>query len=114
KKEGIYTIARIVVFKDPLLAEQKSDFAIKKKDGRIWQDDQNVKWIDPYKREVWEYMFDISEEVAAFGVDEIQYDYIRFPDNAAQADQEVAFGNRWGESKADNLLAFLQHAHKRL
>src|SRR5699024_11550687 len=51
KKEGIYTIARIVVFKDPLLAEQKSDFAIKKKDGRIWQDDQNVKWIDPNKRE---------------------------------------------------------------
>src|SRR5699024_281520 len=114
KKEGIYTIARIVVFKDPLLAEQKSDFAIKKKDGRIWQDDQNVKWIDPYKREVWEYMFDISEEVAAFGFDEIQYDYIRFPDNAAQVDQEVAFDNPSGQSTSDNVIDFIQHDIKRL
>src|SRR5699024_7332375 len=84
KEEGIYTIARIVVFKDPYLAEHKPEWAIRKQDGGIWKDASGVQWIDPYKRDVWKYVTAIAKEVAGLGFDEIQYDYIRFPENATE------------------------------
>ncbi|WP_382395271.1 putative glycoside hydrolase [Lentibacillus juripiscarius] len=114
EKEGIYTIARIVVFKDPFLAEQKEEFAIKRKNGGVWQDEQGIKWIDPYKKDVWDYMVSISEEVASYGFDEIQYDYIRFPANAKTADQNITFDNQENMAKDENVLSFLQYANKRL
>ncbi|WP_162200026.1 putative glycoside hydrolase [Ornithinibacillus californiensis] len=114
KDAGIYTIARIVVFKDPYLAANKSDFALKRKNGTVWQDPSGTKWVDPYKQEVWNYITDIAKEASESGFDEIQYDYIRFPERAKQVDQEVAFDNPNGLSKADNILAFLKHSEEQL
>ncbi|MEN2466079.1 putative glycoside hydrolase [Ornithinibacillus sp. JPR2-1] len=114
KDAGIYTIARIVVFKDPYLAAKKQDYAIKRKDGTVWQDPSGTKWIDPYKEEVWNYMTSIAKEVSESGFDEIQYDYIRFPERAKQVDQEVTYDNPTGLSKAENILAFLKHSKQQL
>lgn len=80
KKEGVYTIARIVVFKDNLLANHRPDLAVKDLNGRIWHDRENLAWVDPFKEEVWEYNIQIAVEAAQQGFDEIQFDYIRFPD----------------------------------
>ncbi|GIO25529.1 putative glycoside hydrolase [Ornithinibacillus bavariensis] len=114
KDEGIYTIARIVVFKDPYLAENKGDYAMKRKNGTIWQDAAGTKWVDPYKREVWDYITSIAQEVSDSGFDEIQYDYIRFPENGKRVDQEVSFDNPDRLSKAENILAFLKHSNDKL
>src|SRR5512137_1401237 len=80
KDKGIYTIARIVVFKDNPLAQAKPDWAIKTQSGEIWRDRENLAWVDPFKKEVWDYNIQIAVEAAQYGFDEIQFDYVRFPD----------------------------------
>ncbi|MBI3285385.1 MAG: carboxypeptidase regulatory-like domain-containing protein [Burkholderiales bacterium] len=78
--QGIYLIARIVVFKDDLLADAHPQWAVKTAAGQPWQDREQLSWVDPFQHEVWAYNLDIAEEAAALGFDEIQFDYLRFPD----------------------------------
>jgi hypothetical protein len=80
KDKGVYTIARIVVFKDNPLALKMSDLAVKAQNGQVWRDRENLAWVDPFKKEVWDYNIDIAIEAARIGFDEIQFDYVRFPD----------------------------------
>jgi hypothetical protein len=78
---GIYPIARIVVAKDPLLAEKKLDLAIKRKsDLKPWLDKNGRPWLDPHQRAVWQYAADLAREAYDFGFSEVQFDYVRFPD----------------------------------
>ncbi len=79
REKGIYTIARMVVFKDNPLASGKPDLAVKKKDGTIWLDREGLGWGNPFRREVWDYNIALAKEVASLGFDEINLDYIRFP-----------------------------------
>ena len=79
KDQGIYTIARIAVFKDDHLARARPDLAVHFPDGRIWANDKGTAWVDPYQKEIWDYAIDIASRAAAAGFDEIQFDYIRFP-----------------------------------
>lgn len=78
--KGIYVIARIVTFKDELLAQARPDLAVKTEDGQIYYDREGLPWTDPFKSEVRDYNISIAEEAAQNGFDEIQFDYIRFPD----------------------------------
>jgi hypothetical protein len=80
RDRGVYTIARIVVFKDDPLASAKPDLAVKRPGGALWRDREGLAWTDPFKREVWDYNLAIAEEAARYGFDEIQFDYLRFPD----------------------------------
>ena len=79
KKSGVYTIARIVVFKDNLLPRKRPELGVKRPDGTLWQDHRRIAWTDPYNREVWDYNLDIASRAVAIGFDEIQFDYIRYP-----------------------------------
>jgi hypothetical protein len=79
KEQGVYTIARIAVFKDDHLARARPDLAVRFPDGRIWAGDKGTAWADPYRTEVWDYVIDVASRAAAAGFDEIQFDYIRFP-----------------------------------
>ena len=77
----IYSIARIVVAKDPLLAQAKLHWAIKRKgDLTPWLDKNGNPWLDPHHREVWKYAADLAREAYALGFSEVQFDYVRFPD----------------------------------
>ncbi len=78
--KGVYLIARVVVFKDTLLATAHPEWAIKGPNGKTWQDREQLSWVDPFFQDVWKYNIDIAEEAAALGFDEIQFDYVRFPD----------------------------------
>jgi hypothetical protein len=78
---GIYPIARIVVAKDPLLAQKKLDLAIKRKsDLKPWLDKNGKPWLDPHQRVVWQYAVDLAREAHELGFSEVQFDYVRFPD----------------------------------
>jgi hypothetical protein len=78
---GIYAIARIVVGKDPLLAQKKLDLAIKRKSDLMpWLDKNGNPWLDPHQRIVWQYAADLAREAYELGFSEIQLDYVRFPD----------------------------------
>jgi hypothetical protein len=78
---NIYPIARIVVAKDPLLARKKLDLAIKRKsDLKPWLDKNGKPWLDPHQRVVWQYAADLAREAYEMGFSEVQFDYVRFPD----------------------------------
>jgi len=79
KSKNIYMIARIVVFKDELQASNNEDYAIKKEDGTIWKNHDNMAWVDPFDKRSHNYTISIAEEAAKVGFDEINFDYIRFP-----------------------------------
>jgi hypothetical protein len=81
RAHNIYPIARIVVAKDPLLAEHRREWAVRRKsDGSVWLDKNKKPWLDPTHPEVWKYAADLAAEAVRMGFSEIQLDYVRFPD----------------------------------
>jgi hypothetical protein len=81
RAHNIYAIARIVVVKDPLLADRKREWAIQRKsDHKPWLDKNGNPWLDPHHPEVWNYAADLAAEAVAMGFSEVQFDYVRFPD----------------------------------
>jgi len=77
---GIYVIGRLVVFKDPVYSLKRPDLAVKHVNGGLWKDKDGITWLNPYNRETWDYTISIAKEAVALGFDEIQFDYVRFPD----------------------------------
>lgn len=110
KQEKIYTIARIVVFKDPLLAQKHPDFAVKDKNGGLWRDRKGMVWVDPHNRMVWKYNLDIAKEVINLGFDEIQYDYVRFLSDGLLRNCVYPYSR--GEKKEDVIRDFLLYSKK--
>jgi hypothetical protein len=87
---GIYPIARIVVAKDPLLASKKLDLAIKRKsDLKPWLDKNGNPWLDPHQPAVWQYAADLAHEAYDLGFSEVQFDYVRFPDEKRLVSETV-------------------------
>jgi hypothetical protein len=79
-QEGIYVIARIVVFQDQYLPKVRPDLAVKDNiTGGIWRDRKGLAWLDPASQEVWKYIVEIAKEAIRLGVDEVNFDYVRFP-----------------------------------
>jgi len=124
---GIYVIARVVVFKDPkLYAYDNYRYALW--DGRLdrpWgvfrtytneetEERRTVQvehWVDAYSPEVWEYNVDIAQEIAAMGVDEIQFDYIRFPSDGNTSDIVMRYAVD-GADRVQALEGFLSAARE--
>jgi len=88
--KGVYVIARIAVFQDPVLARSRPDIAVKAEDNlssfmsffaalKLWLDRMNLAWIDPASKEAWDYNIAIAKDALERGFDEINFDYIRFP-----------------------------------
>jgi hypothetical protein len=86
----IFPIARIVVAKDPLLASAKLEWAIKRKsDMQPWLDKNGKPWLDPHHHEVWQYAADLAREAYDIGFSEVQFDYVRFPDEKRLVNEAV-------------------------
>lgn len=110
REKGIYTVARIVVFKDDLLGTARPDLAVRTQDGRVFRDRENLIWVDPSKRAVWDYNISIAVEAAQNGFDEIQFDYVRFPDRKG-----LRFGvESTEENRVKYITGFLSEAYRRL
>ncbi|MBD5526265.1 MAG: putative glycoside hydrolase [Lachnospiraceae bacterium] len=90
KEKNIYLIARIVAFRDPYLAEKKPEWAVHTKSGQIFRDKKGLAWVNPYEREMWDYLAEIASQAAADGFDEVQFDYIRFSTDIGEG--EVDYG----------------------
>jgi len=110
KENCIYTIARIVTFKDHPLAFNKTDLAVKTSSGEVWYDRENLAWADPFKKEVWDYNIRIAVEAAQYGFDEIQFDYVRFPD----ASGLVFSKPNTAENRVKAICGFLMEAKNQL
>ena len=109
----IFPIARIVVAKDPLLAQAKSEWAVKRKsDGAAWIDKNGKPWLDPHHREVWAYAGDLADEAIALGFSEVQLDYVRFPDEPRLI-REATFPLAAGRVRARVIRDQLGYLHAR-
>src|SRR5215208_514244 len=113
RAHGIVAIARIVVFKDPVAAEMNPDMIIRTPAGTPWQDHKKNTWVNPYDQRIWEYNLRVAEEAARAGFDEIQFDYIRFPEPFKSLPQQM-YGDTKGVSKPQVLAEFLKAANARL
>ncbi|WP_373076770.1 putative glycoside hydrolase [Fusobacterium varium] len=116
KDNNIYTIARIVSFKDPTYAKANPDKAIiTKATGKPFTNSDGVIWVSPHDRYLWEYNVAVAKEAALAGFDEIQFDYVRFPaSNGGKLDKELDYRNPKKESKPETIQKYLQYARKEL
>jgi hypothetical protein len=113
KEKGIYTIARIVVFRDNTMARKNPELAVKNPDQTIWTDRNGAAWLDPYNKYTWNYNIDIAERAADIGFDEIQFDYIRFPSDGNT--KNCRYSKPHSAIEALNaLVGFLKEANNRL
>jgi hypothetical protein len=114
KAHRIYPIARIVVFKDRGLAEKRPDLAIRHVGGGIWKDKHGKPWVNPYHRTVWDYNVDVAREALEMGFQEVQWDYVRFPDVLEHQRRAMAFPGQNGVSREDNIAAFIRYSKEKL
>jgi hypothetical protein len=107
EQEGIYPIARIVVFQDPVVARGLPSAAVQDATGAPWVDGRGDVWVNPWSREIWQYNVDIAREVVEAGFPEIQWDYIRFPDRPAREMASAIFPGAQGRPKTQAIRDFL-------
>lgn len=68
EEHGIYAIARIPAFRDAWLGDVRPDWCIKKADGTVFRDRDGNAWVNPYKKEAWDYLVEIAAEAGKAGL----------------------------------------------
>ena len=113
KEKNIYLIARVVAFKDPILAEKMPEWSLHNSDGSIFRDKSGLAWVNPYRKEVWEYLASVGEAAIKAGFDEVQYDYVRFSTDSRM--KQVDFGDSTkGRTKTEAISGFTLYASERI
>ncbi|NEW67854.1 putative glycoside hydrolase [Facklamia sp. 253] len=124
-EHNVYPIARIVTFKDTVLATNHPDYAFKTKDGEVWSPD-GESFVNPFLKEVWDYNIDIAIAAAKMGFKEIQFDYIRFSDAFVVNEDDLVYSKGTfenyvsenpddaGEERVAAITQFLTYAKERL
>ena len=121
--EGIYVIARITCFQDPVLAQARPELAVHRlsklpKDRKatlrrdsLWLDRKGLSWLDPASRAAWDYLVAVGRDALAHGVDELNFDYIRFPSDGDLND--MYFPDWDGKTpKSEVIRGFFAHLRK--
>ena len=116
KDNGIYTIARIVSFKDTIYAKENPDKIIVYKDGgKAFTNSDGLVWVSAYDKNLWEYNVTVAKEAAKVGFNEIQFDYVRFPaSNGGKLDKVLNYRNTDNMTKAEAIQKYLNYAKKEL
>ncbi|MSR88206.1 MAG: hypothetical protein EXS67_00945 [Candidatus Margulisbacteria bacterium] len=78
-KRGIYTIARITVFQDPIYAKSHPAEAVQTRQGAVWTDKHKLAYVDVASKSFWTYIVHIARAAEQAGFDEVNFDYIRYP-----------------------------------
>jgi hypothetical protein len=117
-KYNIYPIARIVTFKDKVLAAKNPDFSFRTKQG-IWRNSKGDAFTNPFLKEVWDYNIGIAIEAAKLGFKEIQFDYVRFPEKFETFEdslsyKKVNFENDTEPNRVKTITEFVKYARQQL
>ena len=110
-EEGFYVVGRITCFKDSHLVKDHPEVAITEKaTGKPFKHNK-AYWPSPYDRKVWQFNVELAKEaVRKFGFNEINFDYVRFPDRMTKVEKLIDYHNRYGESKVQAIQRFVQYA----
>jgi hypothetical protein len=113
KDNGFYVIGRITVFKDSYYAkDHPEDTIIDTSTGTSYDHDGSY-WPSAYKRNVWQFNVALAiESVEEMGFNEIQFDYVRFPDRVRSLELagKISYGNTYNETKAEAIQRFVMYA----
>ncbi|MBN2795449.1 MAG: putative glycoside hydrolase [Clostridia bacterium] len=114
KENNIYTIARIVTFKSPKYAKKYPERAISYLgSGEVYYAD-GAYWASPFDQELWQYNVEIAKEAVAYGFNEIQFDYVRFPATGSNLDKSLDFKNPNNNSKSFAVQEFVKYAREEI
>ena len=112
KDAGIYVIGRITAFKDSYFVNDHLEVAIKNSNGEPFSHNGSY-WPSAYNRFVWEFVVELGKEaITDVGFNEIQFDYVRFPDRTTKLEREgvITLNNTYNEEKAQALQSFVMYA----
>ena len=113
KDAGLYRIARVFVFQDPMYVKRFPSEAIQRAGGGVWADYKGVTWVDPASKDAWRYNVDVAKEAYARGFDEIQFDYIRFPSDGDM--RKIVYRRYDGKTpKHEVIREFFSFMHREL
>ncbi|WP_018921502.1 putative glycoside hydrolase [Salsuginibacillus kocurii] len=104
EENEIYPIARIVAFKDTLLAEEKPEWSFTD-NGEVWKNSRGEAFVNPLMEEVWEYNIEVAKKAAEMGFEDIQFDYVRFPEGFETRDEDLDYSRGNYEEEEDNVRA---------
>lgn len=90
EENEIYPIARIVVFKDTVIANEKPEWSFLD-NGKVWTNRRGEAFINPFLKEVWDYNIGIAKIAAELGFKDIQFDYVRFPEGFERRDDILQY-----------------------
>ena len=114
KDNNIWTIAKIDIFVDHQLVSKYPEMGlINTQTDSSWADQNGLFWANPYDRRVWDYNIALCKELIAFGFDEIQFDYIRFPSDGNLAAIHYPFSSN-NLTKSQSIGRFLKAAYTEL
>lgn len=113
EKHEIYPIARIVVFKDTVLAKKNPELSFRKGDGSVWSNSKGDSFVNPYSKEVWDYNIEVAKEAAKQGFKEIQFDYVRFPEGFEKRADSLKYTKN-ELSRIETVAAFVKYAREQL
>ncbi|MBU5468524.1 putative glycoside hydrolase [Virgibacillus sp. MSJ-26] len=103
EEKQIYPIARVVVFKDSVLAENKPELSFKE-NGKVWKNGKGEAFVNPFEKEVWDYNVGVAKMAAEMGFQEIQFDYVRFPEGFEKRDDDLEYTlGDYKDSDLDNV-----------
>lgn len=119
---NIYPIARIVTFKDTKLANEHPEWTFKNSDGSVWTNGKGDSFVNPFMKEVWKYDIDVAKAAAKAGFQEIQFDYVRFPEGFENQADSLTYNKgeyknsqmSSGDQRVDTITKFLEYANKEL
>ncbi|WP_408955469.1 putative glycoside hydrolase [Natroniella sp. ANB-PHB2] len=111
QRRGVYVIGRQVLFKDAILAQQ-DEYALQYYVGEEKEIIHSKKWSNPYSKEVWDYNLKIAQQAIDLGLDELKFDYIRFPTLAQESGLTIREEEE--QSKSDIIVDFLEYANQEL
>ena len=110
-EEGFYVVGRITCFKDSYFVKDNPQCAITEKATGEPFKHNKAYWPSGFDRRVWEFNVALAKEsVEKFGFNEINFDYVRFPDRMTSIENLVDYHNRYGESKVQAIQRFVQYA----
>jgi hypothetical protein len=93
-QQNMHAIARIAIFRDERLVVEHPELAVQsRKNKTAWRENGKLVWTDPSNPKVQDYDIALAKYVAGLGVDEIQFDYVRFPAEGDQKDAQFVFQN---------------------
>lgn len=119
---NIYPIARIVTFKDTKLANEHPEWTFKNNDGSVWTNGKGDSFVNPFMKEVWKYDIDVAKAAAKAGFQDIQFDYVRFPEGFENQADSLTYNKgeyknsqmSSGDQRVDTITKFLEYANKEL